>query len=67
MSGKFSWKWDTGTIGIWAPGENFPISHFHENLPDVAYLFAWNHKDEIFSKEKQFLNNGGKWFSHVPL
>ena len=22
---------------------------------------------EIFSKEKQFLNNGGKWFSHVTL
>ena len=57
-------------VGKFSPGVHipiFPISHFHKNLPDVAYLFAWNHKDEIFSKEKQFLNNGGKWFSHVPL
>ena len=57
-------------VGKFSPGVHipiFPISHFHKNLPDVAYLFAWNHKDEIFSKEKQFLNNGGKWFSHVSL
>ena len=44
-----------------------PISHFHDNLPDVAYLFAWNHKNEIFSKEKDFLNKGGSWFSHVAI
>ena len=44
-----------------------PVSHFHKYLPDVAYLFAWNHKEEIFSKEKEFLNKGGKWFSHVTL
>ena len=44
-----------------------PISHFHKNFPDVAYLFAWNHKDEIFSKEKEFLKNGGSWLSHVSL
>ena len=23
-------------------------------MPDIAYLFAWNHKEEIFSKEKEF-------------
>ena len=44
-----------------------PISHFHENLPDVAYLFAWNHKDEIFKKEKDFIIKGGKWISHVSI
>ena len=57
-------------IGKFSPGAHIPIvpvSHFHENLPDIAYLFAWNHKNEIFSKEKQFLNNGGRWFSHVTL
>ena len=39
-------------IGKFSPGMHIPIvpiSHFHKNLPDVAYLFAWNHKDEIFS------------------
>ena len=57
-------------IGKFSPGMHIPIvpiSYFHENLPDVAYLFAWNHKEEIFSKEKEFLNKGGKWFSHVTL
>ena len=57
-------------IGKFSPGVHIPIvpiSHFHKNLPDVAYLFAWNHKDEIFSKEKEFIKKGGKWFSHVAL
>ena len=57
-------------IGKFSPGTHIPIvpvDHFKKNLPDVAYLFAWNHKDEIFSKEKEFLKKGGKWFSHVAL
>ena len=41
--------------------------YFKKNLPDVAYLFAWNHRKEIFKKEKNFSKNGGKWFSHVKL
>ena len=57
-------------IGKFSPGTHIPIvpvDHFKKNLPDVAYLFAWNHKDEIFSKEKEFLKKGGEWFSHVTL
>ena len=57
-------------IGKFSPGTHIPIvpmSHFHNNLPDVAYLFAWNHKNEIFSKEKNFTNKGGKWISHVTI
>ena len=57
-------------IGKFSPGVHIPIvpvSHFHKNLPDVAYLFAWNHKNEIFYKEKDFLKKGGKWFSHVAI
>jgi methylation protein EvaC len=57
-------------IGKFSPGTHIPIvpiSHFHNNLPDVAYLFAWNHKNEIFSKEKDFVNKGGKWISHVSI
>jgi len=57
-------------IGKFSPGTHIPIvpiSHFHKNLPDVAYLFAWNHKNEIFDKEKDFINKGGKWISHVSI
>ena len=57
-------------IGRFSPGTHIPIvpvSHFHKNLPDVTYLFAWNHKEEIFAKEKDFVENGGKWISHVSI
>ena len=57
-------------IGKFSPGTHIPIvpiNHFKENIPDVAFLFAWNHKEEIFSKEKEFKDNGGVWFSHVTL
>ena len=57
-------------IGKYSPGKHIPIiSHenFIENYPDYAYLFAWNHKEEIFKKEKDYISKGGKWFSHVEL
>ena len=57
-------------IGKFSPGTHIPImpvSHFHNNLPDIAYLFAWNHRDEIFKKEKDFVKKGGKWISHVSI
>ena len=54
-------------IGKYSPGMHIPIldmKHFHDNLPDAAYLFAWNHKDEILKKETEF---SGEWFSHVEI
>ncbi len=57
-------------IGKFSPGKHIPVvpmSHFKNNIPDIAFLFAWNHKEEIFLKEKEFTKNGGTWFSHVTL
>ena len=54
-------------IGKFSPGTHIPIvdmSYFNKFTPDIAYLFAWNHKEEILKKEK---NYKGKWFSHVSL
>ena len=54
-------------IGKFSPGMHIPIKNslnFKNNYPDIAYLFAWNHKDEIFKKEGGF---NGEWFSHVSL
>ena len=54
-------------IGKYSPGMHIPIvnmDYFHNNLPDAAYLFGWNHKDEIFKKEHSF---SGECFSHVNL
>ena len=47
-------------IGKFSPGTHIPIvsiSYFHENPTDIAYLFAWNHREEIFAKEKEFVKN----------
>ena len=57
-------------IGKYSPGKHIPIisyDSFYNQLPDYAYLFAWNHKEEIFKKEKEFLNKGGRWISHVDI
>ena len=54
-------------IGKFSPGMHIPIvdmSHFYNNRTDSVYLFAWNHKEEILNKEKNFK---GEWFSHVSL
>ena len=60
----------TEKIEKFSPGKHIPVvpmSHFKDNIPDIAFLFAWNHKEEIFLKEKEFKKNGGTWFSHVAL
>ena len=57
-------------INTFSPGMHIPIksmSDLKNNYPDILYLFAWNHKREIFRKEKDFIKNGGKWISHVRL
>ena len=57
-------------IGKFSPGVHIPVvpvNKFHEDIPNIAFLFAWNHKEEIFNKEKGFKENGGIWFSHVTL
>ena len=57
-------------IGKFSPGMHIPIvsnNHFKNDNPDIAFLFAWNHKDEIFNKEKNFTKKNGKWISHVKI
>ena len=54
-------------IGKFSPGMHIPIvdmDYFKKNITDAVYLFAWNHKEEIFKKENSFK---GEWFSHVAL
>tara|TARA_B100001063_G_scaffold233853_1_gene250569 strand:- start:1347 stop:2543 length:1197 start_codon:yes stop_codon:yes gene_type:complete len=52
-----------------SPGAHIPIKtmdYFYKNIPSHIYLFAWNHKKEIFKKEKKIMKKV-KWFSHVIL
>jgi len=55
--------------GKFSPGVHIPVRPYEEfvyNYPDYALLFAWNHADEIMSKELNFRNAGGKWLVYVP-
>ena len=57
-------------IGKFSPGMHIPIlpaENFRIDKPDISYLFAWNHKEEILKKEKNFVSRGGEWISHVNI
>jgi len=56
-------------IGKFSPGTHIPIvnmRHYYDNIPDFTFLFAWNHKNEIFKKEKKIFKKT-KWFAHVKI
>jgi methylation protein EvaC len=52
------------------PGTHIPIKNYNKTLlnkVDYTFLGAWNFKEEIFKKEKQYIENGGKFITHVPI
>jgi methylation protein EvaC len=57
-------------INKYTPGTNIKIKKYKNKLSakdcSYAYLGAWNFKDEILKKERQFLRQGGKFITHVP-
>ena len=48
----------------YTPGKHIPVLSYSEFIPhpEVAVLFAWNHKKEIMNKEKDF---HGTWITHL--
>ena len=56
-------------IGKYTPKTHIPIvdvNYFRQNIPDYTFLFAWNHKNEIFKKEKKILNKTN-WIAHIEI
>ena len=55
--------------GKFTPGMHIPIispeEGFNETV-DYAFLGAWNFVKEIYNKESDFINRGGKFITHVP-
>jgi C-methyltransferase-like protein/methyltransferase family protein/putative zinc binding protein len=41
-------------------------AYFAEDKPDYTVLLAWNHRNEIESKEAEYRQAGGKWIVYVP-
>ena len=55
--------------GKLTPGMHIPVvphEDFVRDRPDVAFLFAWNHAEEVLSNEQDFWARGGRWLTHVP-
>jgi hypothetical protein len=55
--------------GKFTPGQHLPITSPEKGMTDFvdyAFLGAWNFKDEIIKKEKEFIKRGGKFITHVP-
>lgn len=55
-------------IGQFSPGMHIPVIHIEESrkkLPDYFLMLAWNYKDKILAKEKEYRNNGGKFI--IPI
>ena len=56
-------------IGKCTPGTHIPVKpydYFVDDQPPYTVLLAWNHKREIFAKERQYRENGGKFVTFFP-
>lgn len=55
--------------GLLTPGMRIPVwppAAFADPYPDYALLLAWNHAEEIMTKEEDFARHGGRWLRYVP-
>ena len=43
-----------------------PYDVFVNDQPSYTLLLAWNHKKEIFGKEKEYRQKGGKFILYFP-
>lgn len=55
-------------IGLLTPGTHIPVLHIEDarkNPPDYYLMLAWNYKNVILEKEKDFRANGGKFIMPI--
>ena len=56
-------------VNKYLPGSKILIKKYkklEKNDVDIVFLGAWNFKDEILKKEKNFILTGGKFITHIP-
>ena len=52
-----------------SPGAHIPIlpyEDFRKSNPDYVLLFAWNHAEEIMSKEEEYMGSNRHWITYIP-
>lgn len=55
--------------GFLMPGKHIPIvgpERIKVDMPDYILLLAWSYENEVVSKEKAFVNKGGKFIIPLP-
>jgi hypothetical protein len=55
-------------IGLYTPGMHIPVADINwarQNSPDFYFLLAWNYKDKILEKERDFISKGGKFIMPI--
>jgi len=56
-------------VNKFTPGTHIPIKPYEtflQDKPSYTLLLAWNHKNEIFEKEKEYRRQGGKFITYFP-
>ena len=56
-------------VNKYLPGSKILIKNYKKldkKDVDIVFLGAWNFKDEILKKEKNFISKGGKFITHIP-
>jgi methylation protein EvaC len=56
-------------VNKYMPGTSILIKNYKaldKKDVDIVFLGAWNFKDEILKKEKNYISKGGKFITHVP-
>ncbi|MBD1140857.1 methyltransferase domain-containing protein [Pelagibacterales bacterium SAG-MED39] len=69
---QISFFYDTTSFKInkYLPGTKILIKKYKKlknSDADYVFLGAWNFKSEIFTKEREYIKNGGKFITHVPI
>ena len=66
---KFFYDTTSYKINKYLPGSKILVKKYKKlKVSDADYVFlgAWNFKEEIFKKEKYFIQCGGKFITHIP-
>jgi len=56
--------------GLLVPGMHIPIispETIGKDLPDYILILAWSYEKEILTKEKEYLNKGGRFIMPLPI
>tara|TARA_B100000989_G_scaffold226120_1_gene173331 strand:+ start:3546 stop:4724 length:1179 start_codon:yes stop_codon:yes gene_type:complete len=67
---KFFYDTTSFKINKYLPGTKIKIKKYKKlSIKETDYVFlgAWNFKNEIFKKEKTFIDKGGKFITHIPF